>query len=70
MGFILICYGTVDALASIACGSIVKYVGRLAISVAAAALSLSLIITLLLWSPDPKQPAVYFILAALWVYTT
>ena len=62
----MICYGTADALGSIACGSIVKYVGRLAISIVAAALSLGLIITLLLWRPNPDSPAVYYILAALW----
>lgn len=62
----LICYGAVDAIGSIACGSIVKYVGRLAISIVAAALNLGLIITLLLWRPNPSESIVFYIIAALW----
>jgi len=48
------------------CGAVVKKVGRVPIFLFGAALNLALVIALLLWKPNPSEPAVYFIIAALW----
>jgi hypothetical protein len=62
----LICYGAADAVGSITCGSVVKKIGRVPIFLFGAILNLALVIALLLWRPNPSEPAVYFIIAALW----
>ena len=62
----LICYGAVDAIGSITCGYVIKYIGRIPTSLIGAALHLSLIIALLFWRPNPAEPAAYFIIAGLW----
>ena len=66
VGYVLICYGAADAIGSITCGSVVKKVGRVPIFLFGAALNLALIITLLIWRPDPNVPVIYFVIAALW----
>lgn len=66
VGFVLICYGATDAVASVTCGSIVKAVGRVPLFLLATALNLALIIAMLIWRPDASQPASLFIMAALW----
>ena len=66
IGFVLICYGITDAIGCLVCGNIVKKIGRVPLFIYGAAMNLSLIITLLIWSPNPAEPSVYFIIAALW----
>lgn len=66
IGYVLICYGAADAIGSLACGSVVKRVGRIPIFIFGAALNAALIITLFLWRPDPDYAVVFFVIAALW----
>ena len=66
VGFVLICYGATDAIGSFVCGSVVKKTGRIAIFIFAAIVNLALIITLLIWKPDPSTPAAFYLIAALW----
>jgi len=66
VGFVLICYGVADALGSLLCGFLVKIVGRVPIFLFAAATNVALIVTWLSWEPDPSQPVIFFVLAALW----
>ena len=62
----MICYGIADAIASITSGAAIKKLGRVPIFVFGAVVNLALMVTFLFWQPDPNQPVVYFILAALW----
>jgi predicted MFS family arabinose efflux permease len=62
----LICYGAADALGSIACEPLIKLIGRVPIAIFGAILNLALILTMLLWRPNPDEPVVYFVIAALW----
>lgn len=66
VGFVMICYGVADALGSVTGGAAVKKLGRIPIFIFAALINLALIITFLLWRPDPTQPAIFFVIAALW----
>jgi len=66
VGYVLICYGATDAVASVTCGSIVRRTGRVPLFIFATALNLALIIAMLIWIPDASEPAALFIMAALW----
>ena len=66
IGLVLICFGITDAIGCLVFGNLVKKVGRLPLFLYGGAMNLSLIITLIIWRPNPAEPAVYFIIAALW----
>lgn len=66
IGYVLICYGVVDAVASVTCAPLVKYVGRITIFVFGAIINISTIIVMLTWTPDPKHPIMFFVVAGLW----
>ena len=66
IGFVLICYGVTDAVGCLVCGNLVKKIGRIPLFIYGAAMNLSLIITLLIWRPNPAEPVIYFVIAALW----
>ena len=66
VGRVLILYGVCNALASISFGFIRKFIGRLPVLLLGAALNLSVIVSLLAWTPSSSTQAVVYILAALW----
>ena len=66
VGWVLITYGVCDAICSLCFGVIVKYTGRPPIYIFGAAINLTVIITLLTWSPDEQKEYVFFILAGMW----
>ena len=66
MGWTLICYGVCDAIGSYAFGFVVKYVGRVPCFLIAAAINYSMIILMMVWTPNPDQIYVLFIIPAFW----
>ncbi|XP_063773794.1 protein unc-93 homolog A-like [Pseudophryne corroboree] len=66
VGFVMICFGATNSICSMLSGKLSQYTGRIALFMLAAATSVSCIIALLLWSPNPNQFAVFFIFPALW----
>ncbi|XP_056422997.1 protein unc-93 homolog A-like isoform X2 [Hyla sarda] len=66
VGYVMICFGATNSIFSMVFGNISQYTGRIALFMLATAISVSCIIALLLWSPDPKQLSVFFIFPALW----
>lgn len=66
VGFVMICYGVVDASCSFLFGRLVQYVGHIPFFVLAFVVHLGCQITMLLWLPDPDRKYIFFILAALW----
>ncbi|XP_071997277.1 protein unc-93 homolog A-like isoform X3 [Engystomops pustulosus] len=66
VGYVMICYGATNSISSMASGKLSQYTGRISLFMLAAAVSISCIIALLLWSPNPDQLAVFFIFPALW----
>ena len=66
MGYVLIAYGVVDAICSISCSGMIKYVGRLPIFLGGALLNLAGLIIMMTWDPNPDESYVLFIIAGLW----
>ncbi|XP_052817426.1 protein unc-93 homolog A-like isoform X2 [Mya arenaria] len=66
VGYVMICYGVVDAFCSFTFGRLVQYVGHIPFFILAFVVHISCQITLLLWLPNPDQFYVFFILAAMW----
>lgn len=66
IGYVMICFGVVNALCSLLFGSAMKYIGRFPILVMGAALHLGLIVWLLIWTPNPESPTVFFVISGLW----
>ncbi|XP_041987575.1 UNC93-like protein [Aricia agestis] len=66
IGYVMICFGVVNALCSLLFGTAMKYIGRFPILVMGAALHFSLIIWLLIWKPNPESPTVFFVISGLW----
>ncbi|XP_068620378.1 UNC93-like protein [Battus philenor] len=66
IGYVMICFGVVNALCSLLFGSAMKYIGRFPILVMGAALHLGLIVWLLIWRPNPESPTVFFVISGLW----
>ncbi|KAM9316720.1 protein unc-93 homolog A-like [Gastrophryne carolinensis] len=66
VGYVMICFGGVNSICSLFFGKISQYTGRIALFMLATATSVSCIIALLKWSPNPNHFAVFFIFPALW----
>ncbi|CAH0402125.1 unnamed protein product [Chilo suppressalis] len=66
IGYVMICFGVVNAICSLVFGSAMKYIGRFPILVMGAALHLGLIVWLLIWMPNPNSPSVFFVISSLW----
>ncbi|XP_046556131.1 UNC93-like protein [Haliotis rubra] len=66
VGYIMICYGVVDALCSFLFGQLVKNVGHIPFFVLAFVLHGSCQIVFLLWDPDGTSLYVYYVIAGIW----
>lgn len=66
IGYVMICFGVVNAICSIIFGSIMKYIGRVPLIVLGAVAHGALIIFCLIWRPHPDNPMLFFICSGLW----
>ncbi|KAK7500310.1 hypothetical protein BaRGS_00008533 [Batillaria attramentaria] len=66
IGYVMICYGVVDAICSFAFGRLVQYVGHIPFFILATLVHGGLQIALLLWAPDQDQVVIFYVIAALW----
>lgn len=66
IGYVMICFGVCNGLASIFSGSIVKITGRGPVIFFAFILHMALLITLLLWMPSPDNSWIFFMISGLW----
>ncbi|XP_048478605.1 UNC93-like protein [Plutella xylostella] len=66
IGYVMICFGVVNAAAAPVAGALVKMTGRFPVMVAALLLNLCLLSALLVWRPEPAQWLVFYALAAAW----
>lgn len=66
IGFVMICFGVVNALCSILFGSVMKYIGRLPIIILGAVVHFTLISVMLFWRPNPDNPLIFYAMSGLW----
>ncbi|XP_054727296.1 UNC93-like protein isoform X1 [Anastrepha obliqua] len=66
IGFVMICFGVVNAICSILFGSVMKYIGRLPIIILGAVVHFSLISIELFWRPSPENPLIFYAMSGLW----
>lgn len=66
VGYVMVCFGVVNAICSVFFGSIMKYIGRFPIMALGAVVHFALIAWFLVWKPHPSNPTVFFIASGLW----
>ncbi|XP_029172608.1 UNC93-like protein [Nylanderia fulva] len=66
VGYVMICFGVVNAGCSLLFGSIMKFVGRQPLMALGAIVHASLIVVLLIWKPHPDNPYVFYSVSGLW----
>lgn len=66
VGYVMICYGVCDAIASISFGPVIRHLGRVPVFVLGAILNFSMILTMMFWRPDPTTPYIFFAIAGIW----
>ncbi|KAJ8920309.1 hypothetical protein NQ315_011971, partial [Exocentrus adspersus] len=66
IGFVMICFGVCNGIASIFAGSIVKLTGRSPVVCFALSLHAALLATLIIWRPYPEYSLVFFVISGLW----
>jgi MFS family permease len=66
IGYVMICFGVVNAICSILFGSAMKYIGRIPIIALGAVVHFSLITIELFWRPSPANPLIFFAMSGLW----
>lgn len=66
VGYVMICFGVVNAGCSLLFGSIMKFVGRQPLMALGAIVHASLVVVLLMWKPHPDNPYVFYSVSGLW----
>ncbi|GAB1863903.1 Unc93-like protein [Camponotus japonicus] len=66
VGYVMICFGVVNAGCSLLFGSLMKFVGRQPLMALGAIVHASLIVVLLMWKPHPDNPYIFFSVSGLW----
>ncbi|KAG5890521.1 hypothetical protein JTB14_022754 [Gonioctena quinquepunctata] len=66
IGFVMICFGVCNGIASIFSGSIVKITGRNPVVCFALSVHFALLVTLLVWQPSPDNKLIFFLISGLW----
>lgn len=66
VGYVMICFGVVNAGCSLLFGSLMKFVGRQPLMALGAIVHASLVVVLLMWKPHPENPYVFFSVSGLW----
>ncbi|XP_072767165.1 UNC93-like protein [Anoplolepis gracilipes] len=66
VGYVMICFGVVNAGCSLLFGSLMKFVGRQPLMALGAIVHASLVVVLLMWKPHPENPYVFYSVSGLW----
>lgn len=66
VGYVMICFGVMDALGSITLGHLSKIVGRKIIFILTALSNVGIIILMFMWSPNPDQKVIFFVISGFW----
>ncbi|KAK7571793.1 hypothetical protein V9T40_014265 [Parthenolecanium corni] len=66
VGYVMICFGVINAICSLLFGSLMKYIGRSPLMSLGFAVHACLLWVLIIWRPHPKSPHIFFIISGLW----
>lgn len=66
VGYVMICFGVVNAACSLLFGSVMKFVGRWPLMTLGGLVHAALVGVLLVWRPSPTSPLVFFAISGLW----
>ncbi|XP_023288556.1 UNC93-like protein, partial [Orussus abietinus] len=66
VGYVMICFGVVNAACSLLFGSAMKFVGRQPLMALGALVHAALVGVLLVWRPHPDNPYVFYTVSGLW----
>lgn len=66
IGFVMICFGVINAIAALCTGSITKLTGRKPVMIFAFVLHMGVLIFLLKWKPTPDKGWLFFLISGLW----
>ncbi|XP_046733780.1 UNC93-like protein [Diprion similis] len=66
VGYVMMCFGIVNACCSLLFGSLMKFVGRQPLMALGAVVHAVLIGVLLVWRPHPDNPYIFYTLSGLW----
>ncbi|XP_011299291.1 UNC93-like protein [Fopius arisanus] len=66
VGYVMICFGVVNAGCSLLFGSVMKFVGRQPLMALGAVVHAALIGVLLVWRPHPENSYVFYTVSGLW----
>ncbi|XP_044587874.1 UNC93-like protein [Cotesia glomerata] len=66
VGYVMICFGVVNAICSLLFGSVMKFVGRQPLMALGAIVHAALVGVLLVWRPHPENAYVFFTVSGLW----
>lgn len=66
VGYVMMCFGVVNAGCSLLFGSVMKFVGRQPLMALGGVVHAALIGVLLVWRPHPDNPYVFYTLSGLW----
>lgn len=66
IGYVMICFGVVNAICSILFGSVMKYIGRIPIIALGAIVHGAIVIIMLFWRPHPNSQLIFFAMSGLW----
>ncbi|XP_069695788.1 UNC93-like protein isoform X2 [Periplaneta americana] len=70
IGYVLVCYGVTNSIASLVTGYLVKYTGRLLMVLSAMLIQIGITTILYVWTPDPVGgSAMFFVISGLWGVT-
>lgn len=66
IGYVMICFGVVNAICSVIFGSLMKYIGRFSIITFGTVVHMGIFSYLLFWRPHPDSPLIFFLISGLW----
>ncbi|XP_070169963.1 UNC93-like protein [Polyergus mexicanus] len=66
VGYVMICFGVVNAGCSLLFGSLMKFVGRQPLMALGAIVHACLVVVLLMWKPHPDNPYIFYSVSGLW----
>lgn len=67
IGYVLMYYGAAAAISALLFGCLIGRIGRIPFFLIGASISISLLFTMqFIWTPDPSNPAAFFLVSFLW----